>query len=81
MGIPLGVMRGFIRSPPIKEESQHLLLRLLALTDAEELGAAGPAGSLGGRSAVLQGNGGGAADLSLGSALEAIGFHVDASFF
>ena len=81
MGIPLGVMHGLSRSHPIQEGSHRLLLRLLALADAEELGAAGPAGALGGWSAILQGNWGGAADLSLGPALEAIGFHVDASFF
>ena len=65
-----------------KQEGLHrLLLRPLALSDSEELGAAGPTSSLSGRTTVLQGNRGGATDLSLGSALEAIGFHVDASFF
>jgi len=66
---------------PNREGTHHLLLRLLALSDTEELGAAGPTSPLGGWTAVLQGNRGGATDLSLGSALEAIGFHVDASFF
>ena len=53
----------------------------LSLADAEELGAADPAGALSGRTAVLQGDRAWAADLSLRSALEAIGLHVDASFF
>ena len=66
---------------PNQEDPHHLLLRPLALSDSEELGAAGPTSSLSGRTAVLQGNWGGPTDLSLGSALEAIGFHVDASFF
>jgi hypothetical protein len=80
VNIPLGVKHGITRSLPSQDESHHLLLKLLALTYTEELGAAGPAGALSGRSAILQGNRGRSADLSLGSAFEAIGFHVDASF-
>jgi hypothetical protein len=64
------------RIPSLFYRVKYELVLELALTDAEHLGPAGGADTLGGRSAVLHGNDAGVLHFLLGAALDTVCLHL-----